>query len=625
MDEEAPVVGCPSSAEIELLCVGNWAVLCNAAGRVVDTTNCRASEEACVARACDNANDCERCLTCKPNSVRCGADGSRERCTEDGAGYEPDDSCDESAGLFCDTISGECVDLCAEADAARSYIGCAYWAVPTSNSQLAYEGTDERGRCEPFSFAIVVANAQGIDAHVTVETPDGEIFEKTVPPNESKTIELPCSIELQGLRLAFTFDPEDPQASFPDPPERFSTLATASAHYVRSDVPVTVYQFNPLEYESEDSSGRVVYSYTNDASLLLPVSGLTGEYLVMSAATLKHSFESRFQDDSFDSPGFVTIVGTSDQPAEIEIISSAFTRASEDGSLPALEPGQHHTITLERGQVAQILSAAPEDCDGDSDDNLGPGVITYCEVSKDYDLTGTRIRSDQPVMVLAGHDCVFLPWNRWACDHIEEIMLPVEAWGEDILVSASEAIACQPRVPNMVRVLASRDDTRVSFAPATAHEPVTLDEGDFVDFEIENDVRVSASDAILVGQYLLGQDYEGIGSSGSFAKGDPSMSLGIPLAQWRDRYSILSPETITDNYVNIIAHENQIVLIDGRVVTGFNPIESTPLVSARVPVSGGQHTLESNATFGVSVYGYAVYTSYMLPGGLDLNLINGPD
>ena len=57
----------------------------------------------------------------------------------------------------------------------------------------------------------------------------------------------------------------------------------------------------------------------------------------------------------------------------------------------------------------------------------------------------------------------------------------------------------------------------------------------------------------------------------------------------------------------------------------FDAVEGTELQSAQVPIEGGQHTLESPMPFGVTVYGYAKYTSYMVAGGFDLNLISPPD
>jgi hypothetical protein len=281
-------------------------------------------------------------------------------------------------------------------------------------------------------------------------------------------------------------------------------------------------------------------------------------------------------------------------------------------------------VTLERGEVLQLLTATPEDCDGEPTDTKDRLVFTYCKVSAAYDLTGTEVHAQGKVAVIAGHDCAFVPYDRWACDHLEEAMLPLAAWGREILVSMSEPADCTPPIPNMLRVLSGADDNRIHFVPEV-HDPVVLARGEHVELEITGDVRVSASDAILVGQFLLGQDYEGVHTAGVFAKGDPSMSFGIPVEQWRTQYSFIAPETFPDNYVNIIAREGQLVLVDDRVVRGFTAIEGTDMATAALPVTGGQHRVESLARFGIVVYGYAPYTSYMVPGGLDLNRINGPD
>jgi hypothetical protein len=135
-------------------------------------------------------------------------------------------------------------------------------------------------------------------------------------------------------------------------------------------------------------------------------------------------------------------------------------------------------------------------------------------------------------------------------------MPPLEAWGEQVYVSISETVECQDTVPNMIRVLASHDDTRVTFVPAV-HDPIVLDAGEHASFELTEDVLVLGSDAILVAQYLLGQNYQSRERASSFERGDPSLSLAIPLEQWRESYAILSPRTFPENYVNIIAQEGQ--------------------------------------------------------------------
>jgi len=69
-------------------------------------------------------------------------------------------------------------------------------------------------------------------------------------------------------------------------PQRGSALARGGAYHLRSTGPVTVYQYNPLDYglaslgcSSETLDGC---SFTNDASLLLPASAMTGRYYASS-------------------------------------------------------------------------------------------------------------------------------------------------------------------------------------------------------------------------------------------------------------------------------------------------------------------------------------------------------
>jgi len=41
-------------------------------------------------------------------------------------------------------------------------------------------------------------------------------------------------------------------------------------------------------------------------------------------------------------------------------------------------------------------------------------------------------------------------------------------------------------------------------------------------------------------------------------------------------------------------------------------------------IGGGAHELQGDRAFGVVVYGFGAYTSYMYPGGLDLTVIAPP-
>ena len=610
---EAPEITCPEG-ERRVICYGNWAAHCAADGDLEDLVDCEDEGDVCVPGVCDDADACTGCRKCVPGTARCGDDGARKVCRDDGSRYDEADACDLDAGEHCSVQHGICEDLCAAAEREQSYIGCEYWAVATSNSLLDYLPVLDEGDgiCRPFSFAVVIANAEGVPANITIETPGYTPRTFTVKPGASRAVDLPCSPELKGT-----------------PNDVMSVQVADGAHHILSDVPVTVYQFNPLEFQAMVDVGTFtedVYSYTNDASLLLPVHSLTGNYHVMARATRLHQIvphdtaeETRY---SF-APGFVTIVGVEDEPTHVTITSSAHTRASEDGTLPALGPGDEFDVTLAKGEVLQLVTDRPETCKGEVGSSGAEGKRTYCNVGKAYDLTGTRIAADARVAVIAGHDCAFIPHDRWACDHLEEMMFPVEAWGSEVLVSVAEATRCQEPAPNVVRVLSDVDGNRVRFTPAL-HEPVVLDRGEFMELETTEDLRVSADGAILVGQFLVGQDFKGT-HGGTLYAGDPAFSLAIPREQWRRRYGFLAPETFTESFVNVIGAQSQVVLLDGRAIQGFTPIEGTDLATARVPIDPGGHTIESDFLFGIVVYGYASYTSFMVPGGLDLNRIHRPD
>ena len=110
--------------------------------------------------------------------------------------------------------------------------------------------------------------------------------------------------------------------------------------------------------------------------------------------------------------------------------------------------------------------------------------------------------------------------------------------------------------------------------------------------------------------------------NGEGGEGDPALSLGIPTEQFRTSYSFLAPDTYTRSFVNITAASGQNVILDGSPVGGWTPVGGTGMQTTRVMIGGGAHTISSDLPFGIVVYGFGSYTSYMYPGGLDLEFIN---
>ena len=83
----------------------------------------------------------------------------------------------------------------------------------------------------------------------------------------------------------------------------------------------------------------------------------------------------------------------------------------------------------------------------------------------------------------------------------------------------------------------------------------------------------------------------------------------------------------TTNYVDITAPVGANIVLDGATVTTFTAIGTTGYQLARItplnngPGGDGNHSIQGDQAFGISVYGYGMDTSYWYPGGLDLHQI----
>ncbi|MEZ4430077.1 MAG: IgGFc-binding protein [Nannocystaceae bacterium] len=341
------------------------------------------------------------------------------------------------------------------------------------------------------------------------------------------------------------------------------------AYRLRSTQPVTVYQFNPLNSTT-----------TNDASLLLPVNTWRNDYLVASWPHWVDTYPSTYA------------VVASEDGTTVSLTPSATGGQVQAGAgVAANGTGQ---VTLDEGDVLQVTSAAG-------------------------DLTGTIVSSDKPVQVFGGHECTNIPLNIAACDHLEESMFPIETL-------AKEYIVVPPvQIPNdnldkaqVVRVIASEDNTQLVFEPDQGVNTNLAKAGDFVEMSLTTAAfKVSSEKKILVAQYMVGQ-------AANFGTSDPAYILAVPQEQYRTSYLFFAATNWTANYVDIIAPANASVTVDGVMVNTWSPIAATGFSVAHVKLSNagdGSHTVESNQKVGISVYGVQSSGSYWYTGGLDLNLI----
>ncbi|MBI5515545.1 MAG: IgGFc-binding protein [Deltaproteobacteria bacterium] len=570
------------------------AVRCDERGEVVATERCTGTSR-CVGGAV-------ACAACTPGSVRCSPEDNEapELCAPDGASWQRRRTCDVASGEHC--LDGQCRRPCG-GSAENSYLGCEYWATPTANSGLDYR----------FAFAVVLANPGRSEAHLTVTGGRlGSAVTRTVAPGAVERVELPWIDILKGSSPACHPLPLglecQARSAYGQPAMR------AGAYRITSDVPLAAYQFNPLEYRTGMGSG-LTFSFSADASLLLPQNVLgdprNQEYLVLA--------RPNFGGNPLRPPygGFVAIVGGGPEGAPLDVVVETTAAVGDPSNrLRALPPGRH-SFPLARGAVLQLVGT-------------GEGG----------DLTGTSVRANGPIAVFSGNDCVNVPVDRPACDHLEEQLMPLATWGRRYAVTFLRERAADPEEPSVVRILSQADGNRLTFDGIAAPTSCggTLDRGRFCEFTTNQNFIVSGERPILVGQFMVGlgslpqcRVMPGVPpADNDECVGDPAMVLEAPTEQYRSRYELLIPSTYRVNYVNLVSPRGADFTLDGEALNPENvrgPFPVGASLEVRVlRVDAGAHTLATRGAepFGAKVYGVAAFTSYMYSGGLNLQAINPP-
>ena len=107
----------------------------------------------------------QACASCIPGGTQCvGQDV--QTCNAAGMKWTTTQTCDTSTGHAC--RNGECEELCDEAAAQLSNVGCEYWGADLDNADVS---PSENAAAQ--QYAIVVSNVQpDVPAHVIVEQDD---------------------------------------------------------------------------------------------------------------------------------------------------------------------------------------------------------------------------------------------------------------------------------------------------------------------------------------------------------------------------------------------------------------------------------------------------------------------
>jgi hypothetical protein len=489
---------------------------------------------------------------------------------------------------------------CEEAMAAKTYVGCDYWPTVTANIVQ-----------DVFDFAVAVANVGTEDARVTVTGPNGFSRSVAVAGGSLNKIILPWVTELKGPYLI---------------PLSTSVLSKKGAYHLVSDRPVVVYQFSPLEFRATggdpnkdwskcqklDISAADCYSYTNDASLLLPSTAMTGSYRIMgSYGFSRHPMDgTTFDKSQPPQPGgapFFAVTGTSDGTT-VSVKLGPKGQVTAGGTITATPAGGTLTFTLDAGDVAQVMGGS----------------------GRDYDFSGSLLSADKPVQVITGVPCIDFPLDVIACDHVEETVFPAQTMGKHYVVMTPTGPK-ENKVGHVVRMYGNVDGTKLTYKPSAPDGcPSTLDAGQVVDCgeEVRMDFEVTGSSEFGVGMFLIGAseaDPEGSASKPG-SQGDPSQSFAVTVEQYRQRYVFLAPTDYKTSYVDVIAGAGTKLDLDGQDVSSkLEPVIGTDWFKARIKLDAGKndgvHVLNADKPVGIQVIGYGDYTTYMYPGGLNLGEI----
>ncbi len=345
--------------------------------------------------------------------------------------------------------------------------------------------------------------------------------------------------------------------------------------HVESDAPIVLYVMNRT-------------SFTSDGALLLPVNGLGKEYVVASAT------------DVATGPGDLRL------PSQYVITaaydSTTVTIRHATGT-PNHSAGEEFTVEMNRLDVFSSMT-----------DQLGG------------DHSGTVITANKPIAVMAGEECSFLPNAQFrACDHITEMMLPINAWGKHY-----HAMPFATRIKgDLFRIFASEPNTKI-FVNGLELGTVPARGGALgvgwleLILPTRQPMEFSSDKPIYVAQYNNSQTYDAIES-------DPFYLVLTPMEQYQTEFLFTTPSNdYPRNFINIVSDSLALGEIEitpagsdtwkklvKEMGAGFSTfptkVEGETFVGKSFEIAPGAYRMRGPRPFAAYIYGFGTYDSYGYP------------
>ena len=547
------------------------ATACTAGGRDMNgTSNGSTSSGSTTETTAGSTTDG---IICKPGEQRCAGEDTIETCAPTGRTWEPalcggydrcvtcspeeDPTC--TTGAFC---TGPC-DLAVE---LPSSAGCTFFA-----ARMLHVFEDQPD-------GLVVGNPSETDV-ATVQLYDIPVGGHQEVPNGDPVVLAPGETHVFLLDSAFI------DAS------QWTMFRSGGNVVLRSDLPVVAYLHSPLTNMLALENGK---GGAPESSMLLPLSALRQDYVVASYAP----FDDPNHPLGNGQPSYFMVLAVEDGTV-LEWTPPVDTAGS---GLPVdpVAAGATGSLLMNRYDMVRIAAS------GENQSAI-----------EDRDVSGTFVHANKPIWVSGAVRCAYVPKGTRFCDHLQEVMLPLEFWGRRYVAAHAPTRGNEPFI---WRIYAGADGVTVTTDPPQAGTPVTLDRGGFVEIQVGPgvDFLVDADGPVLPVQYLAGIESTGVD------KGDPSMVQAVPVDQFLQRYAFVTGVNYPEHYVQVIREAGAAdVLVDGTVVTGYRTVGGFEV--ADVAIEEGSHTAESAQAFGIVQVGYGVddnpqvlgqAASYAYPGGM---------
>ena len=288
-------------------------------------------------------------------------------------------------------------------------------------------------------------------------------------------------------------------------------------------------------------------------------------------------------------------------------------------------------------------------------------------ISIPLDLTGSRIRSDKPIVVLSGHQCGEVPFQTEPCDYMVEQIPPHLTWGYNYFLNPLAA----RESGDVYRVFTVYDNTEVNVTCANednsgSPETQTLQtlnraiRQNWLEFRTQDRnsplncikpfVRkfcsLESSNPVLVAHYSHSFGYDAVCTSenlGTSELGDPFMSLVPPVVQHLNNYTLRAISAVAGDFpmrfLSISVHER--FFQPNQIMVNGAPVESNPSRWNNIYCEGGNicgrgiykpianngdltvyHEMET-AALNLHIYGFQQQNSYAIVGGMELEPISG--